>query len=552
MRSDDQDARWESLMAQSHQKVEPTGPAVVEPAPPEVADPGGGTGSPIDGPSTLSRLIGFIAPGTRSPGVLSVSAEAPLSPQPRDEIDLLFLERRHDDVIEALLNKGRLELPRHAWQFSRSCLETGQADLLLASLPGIAPRALQHRGFRTQHFLALISMDRIEEARALVRQSLLVGLYDLGMLLKVIGEYRRLGDPELVATLVRIVYRHWSPELTWKVRGVYLRNILLNLGDLDTLFLEAGPRPTARLTADDHFLLCNFALRAGSPGEALAHFNDGLAVHGLSPVALCDPDRHFSAHNISASPSGIQLGPLTTVAMPTYNAADTIIPALRGLSAQSYRNLEILVVDDGSSDATAALVRRYAAEVDSRVRFIAMGRNAGPYVARNRALSESRGTYFTCNDADDWSHPDKLSILIQALEGEGSHVAVQSRLVRLNPDNGIKPKQQGYAHNDLSSTLFRRVPVVGRIGFFEPARFGADSEYAARLQIAFGETSIRSVPKPLLVAHWADNTLSSASSTGITDGGLFSPRRAAYRHGYRLRLARGEGGFRDRDAAGIE
>jgi glycosyltransferase involved in cell wall biosynthesis len=197
-------------------------------------------------------------------------------------------------------------------------------------------------------------------------------------------------------------------------------------------------------------------------------------------------------------------------------------------------------------------VARYAREVDGRVRLIPMNRNGGPYVARNRALADARGAYFTCNDADDWAHPDKLSILVEALEGEDSPVAVQSRLVRLSAELGLKPRREGYVHTDLSSTLFRREVVVQRIGFYEAARFGADSEYLARLQIAFGNGAIRRVPKPLLVSDWADNTLTSASSTGITDGGIFSPRRAAYRDAYRARHARGEGLLIDRSEAGLE
>jgi hypothetical protein len=217
-----------------------------------------------------------------------------------------------------------------------------------------------------------------------------------------------------------------------------------------------------------------------------------------------------------------------------------VLPALDSLSRQSYRDLEVLVVDDCSTDDTVAAVQRYAQETDSRVRLIRMDRNGGTYAARNRALAEARGTYFTCNDADDWSHPQKIAALVDELES-GTKIAVQSRLIRLNPEIGIKPKRSGYIHDDLSSTLFRREEVIDRIGYYEPVRFGADSEYVARVSLAFGESALKTVPKPLLVAHWANTTLSSGPGTGISDGGIFYPQRAAYRHGYRRRHARGEG-----------
>jgi hypothetical protein len=511
---------------------------------------------PGDVPSSaLSRLIGRIAPGTRrSPEPAPEAAATALLPP--DPIDELFLARRYAEVIDLMLrlmDEGPIDQPRYASRFGRACMEAGRPDLLLERAQCFTRRVQQHRGVRTQQILALIILDRIPEARDLIRQCLVVGQYDLSMLLRLIGEYRRLDDAELVLDLIRIVYRNWTHELTWRMRGIYLPNIALNLGHLDSITRESAPRPTSRLGADDYFLMCNVAIRQRDGVGALDHFNDALDSHGLSPVTLRDAGRPLSAGNIEARPGlDYRAGPMVSIVMPSYNAEAKIIPALRSLSAQSYRNIEVIVVDDCSTDDTAGLVARYAREVDGRVRLVAMPRNGGPYVARNRALADARGAYFTCNDADDWAHPDKLSILVEAIEGEGTPVAVQSRLVRLSAELGLKPRREGYVHADLSSTLFRRELVVDRIGFYEPARFGADSEYLARLQIAFGDTAITPVPKPLLVSDWADNTLTAASSTGITDGGLFSPRRAAYRETYRARHARGEGLFIGRADAGLD
>jgi glycosyltransferase involved in cell wall biosynthesis len=95
-------------------------------------------------------------------------------------------------------------------------------------------------------------------------------------------------------------------------------------------------------------------------------------------------------------------GDLISVLVPAYNAEATIGETLASAAAQTHRNLEIIVVDDGSTDATPAIVTE-AARSDPRIRLLRQP-NAGVAAARNRALDEARGTYVAPLDADDiWS-----------------------------------------------------------------------------------------------------------------------------------------------------
>jgi hypothetical protein len=495
----------------------------------------GGTG----GSPSLGRRIRRLFSGSKGEAPRPAPAPAP----PADPLDRLYEAGGYDQLIDAVeltIRRGRPEAPRRAWQYARACLDTGQPERLVATAAAFGDRSWRHRGFRSRYFQVLISLDRIPEAVAFAEESILLGAFDLDFLLRVASEHRRLERGDLVAAIVDLAYRRWGGRIS-RENAVFLQAILLGIGGPVAILPYSYPRRGDGFHADHYFLLANSRILDHDPAGALRHYNAALAGFGLSPAMLRDPDGPFSAANLTApAPSEMRGGATVTVAMSTFNARDTVLAALGSLSLQTYRDLEILVIDDCSTDDTVAVAERYARESDPRVRVMQMERNGGTYRARNRALAEARGTYFTCNDADDWSHPAKIAALVEALEG-GKGVAAQSQLVRLNPDIGIKPKRSGFIHDDVSSTLLRREAVIDRIGFYDPVKFGADSEYVARLEMAFGEAAVTRVAKPFLVAHWASTTLSGGLGTGISDGGIFYPKRSAYRHGYRTRHARGEG-----------
>lgn len=103
--------------------------------------------------------------------------------------------------------------------------------------------------------------------------------------------------------------------------------------------------------------------------------------------------------------------PLVSVLIPAYNRADTIGATLDSLVQQTYPNTEIVVVDDGSRDGTAAVVARYG----DRVRYVYQS-NRGLAAARNRAQQESRGRLLAWLDADDVCEPERLAVQVACLE----------------------------------------------------------------------------------------------------------------------------------------
>ncbi|WP_052002849.1 glycosyltransferase [Microvirga sp. BSC39] len=110
--------------------------------------------------------------------------------------------------------------------------------------------------------------------------------------------------------------------------------------------------------------------------------------------------------------------PLVSVVIPAYNAAATIEATLTSVRCQTYRQLEILVVDDGSTDQTSELVERHARD-DPRIRLIYQ-ENQGLAAARNRAISLARGELIAPVDADDLCHPKKFERQVAAFRKSGS------------------------------------------------------------------------------------------------------------------------------------
>lgn len=96
--------------------------------------------------------------------------------------------------------------------------------------------------------------------------------------------------------------------------------------------------------------------------------------------------------------------PLISCIIPVFNGARFLTESLDSVLAQPYRPLEIIVVDDGSTDQTAEVCRRY----DSAIHYERQ-ENAGPGAARNRGIRRAKGEFLAFQDTDDLWHPEKLS-----------------------------------------------------------------------------------------------------------------------------------------------
>lgn len=108
-----------------------------------------------------------------------------------------------------------------------------------------------------------------------------------------------------------------------------------------------------------------------------------------------------------------QMRPVVSVIMANYCGGPHIDAAIRAVRQQSLAEIELLVSDDASPDDSLAIARQHAAE-DPRVRVIEARANAGPGVARNRALDVARGDWVAIVDSDDLIHPQRLERMLAA------------------------------------------------------------------------------------------------------------------------------------------
>lgn len=108
---------------------------------------------------------------------------------------------------------------------------------------------------------------------------------------------------------------------------------------------------------------------------------------------------------------------MISVVLPTFNR-DTYLPeAINSILGQTHKDLELIVVDDGSTDDTETLMD-YFTNKDKRVRYLKLPKNMGIAYARNFGVEHAKGQYVAVMDSDDLSHPERLKKELKALKGD--------------------------------------------------------------------------------------------------------------------------------------
>ena len=225
-------------------------------------------------------------------------------------------------------------------------------------------------------------------------------------------------------------------------------------------------------------------------------------------------------------------GPLISVVMAARDAATTLAIATGSLLAQTWRNLEVIVIDDHSSDGTLALAHGLA-QRDSRLRVVANERTPGAYGARNTGLGEARGAVIAFHDADDWAHPQRLERQMAALGQDRGLTLCRHFRVDL-AGRPLCPRVFPFVR--LSPiTAMTRAETFAAIGFLEEVPVGADSEWLARFDNRFGRRAAPRTSEVGLVALWAADSLSGSPTSGLMGEGLKA--RVAYTETWRRRHA---------------
>lgn len=201
-----------------------------------------------------------------------------------------------------------------------------------------------------------------------------------------------------------------------------------------------------------------------------------------------------------------EAAPRVTVVIPVHNRAHYIGSAVESVLAQTYPDFEIVVVDDGSTDATPDIVRGFA---DPRVRLERHETNLGIPAARNRGLDAARGEYIATLDSDDLAHPKRLERQVAFLDAHPDHAIVGSWETHRDHDGksviGVKRKPTDAAdvHAQLlfggsvsNSTTMGRTAVLRRYGYRK--EFVVRQDYDLFVRVAEAH-KIANLPEVLVI-----------------------------------------------------
>ncbi|WP_019679563.1 glycosyltransferase [Ruminococcus flavefaciens] len=171
--------------------------------------------------------------------------------------------------------------------------------------------------------------------------------------------------------------------------------------------------------------------------------------------------------------SNTNLG-LVSIIMPSYNTGKYIAETVESVIAQTYKNWELIIVDDCSTDDTDSVVQNYLS--DKRIKYLKNAYNSGAAVSRNRALREAKGKWIAFLDSDDLWMPEKLMWQIKFMKKHGYHFSYT---------NYSEIDESGKS-NGITVTGPKRITKTGMFNYCWPGCLTVmyNREYVGLIQIA--------------------------------------------------------------------
>ena len=171
--------------------------------------------------------------------------------------------------------------------------------------------------------------------------------------------------------------------------------------------------------------------------------------------------------------------PLVSIVMAVRNEEKQVIRAVNSVLNQTYKNLEMIVIDDSSTDRTPEILRELA-EKDNRISIVRLCENLGAAYARNIGIKHAEGEYIAILDADDWFHPRKIEIQVEFLEAKRKYGLVGTFCIALDPvRNRILKTRLPITHEEILKTMAYRNPfihssviirksILDEVGYYNP------------------------------------------------------------------------------------
>lgn len=269
---------------------------------------------------------------------------------------------------------------------------------------------------------------------------------------------------------------------------------------------------------------------AGSPfgayDEWLPRFNQPFRDGGLDTVEVRAGNGVPFDGLISSMPGGRVNGPLTSVIITTFRPErNALHTAVRSVLDQSWRNLDIIVVDDASPAKYDSILEEISS-LDERIRLAKQEVNGGTYLARNTGIKMARGELITCQDSDDYSHRRRIEWQAGPLLADPSVAGSRSYCIAVQENLSLHRRGYWPMRPNASSLMFR-TDTARRLGGFLKTRKAADSEFHARLERYVGRPVV-DIKSPLALVRILADSLSRSDFRG----GWHHDSRRSFRTAY--------------------
>jgi glycosyltransferase involved in cell wall biosynthesis len=221
------------------------------------------------------------------------------------------------------------------------------------------------------------------------------------------------------------------------------------------------------------------------------------------------------------------MAPFFSIVIPTFNRADMLSKAIDSVVAQSYSDWELIIVDDGSTDNTKALVDNYCS-IDKRIRYIYQ-ENAERSAARNNGIVNAKGEFICFLDSDDYYLPQRIEFLAQNIIDSGfifyTGLVLETKKGKEHrnekPVNGLKKFNELCSATIHSQQVCIPNSIAKKFKFDIQFRIGEDLELWLRINNEFPFHYFDNAFHVVLVDH-VDRTISQKNNSGIEQLKLFN------------------------------
>ncbi len=207
---------------------------------------------------------------------------------------------------------------------------------------------------------------------------------------------------------------------------------------------------------------------------------------------------------------------LVSIILPTLNAGKTIKSTIKSIQQQTYPYWELLVIDDGSSDNSIAIIFELS-ELDSRIKVYKNSENKGAAYSRNIGLYYAKGDFITFHDADDTSHSERLEYQLAKILLNKKYQLIVAQYVRVNTNGEVLVLNGRRKRNYISGMMFRK-KVVKKVGYFKRLKISEDSEYYERIVATFGGGARKILCKTLYYALFSPDSLLFSNANVVIKG----------------------------------